>query len=304
VRLFPLLRIHKQQATSNKQQATSNKQQANGSPFDGVYVGAEGGILNSFANVDSTTNANFLTQYANAPTTANSQKLSSNSNTNLNHNFGVGAFSIGFGKLTQSKVYVGGELALNLANRKTSFITAPSESAVDPFPAFQNNNATLNTNTYTKLNFAEFDMDGKFGTVLTPNMLVYARLGAAFNQLKINSNNTLTINELERVPLTKTSALNVAGTRNLVGLRFGLGGEHFLTQNLVAKLDYVFTWYGKTGINGAANVQNTGPVPPTTTANGLTNSTFAKMNTQTVMVGLSYYFHDGLSHYFHKKAKT
>lgn len=144
-------------------------------------------------------------------------------------------------------------------------------------------------------------MDGKFGAVLSPNMLVYARLGAAFNQLKINSNNTLVINDLNTNigPLTRTSVLNVGGTRNLVGLRFGLGGEHFLTQNLVAKFDYVFTWYGKVNINGVANVTNTAPSEPITT-NGFTNSTSAKMNTQTVMVGLNYYFHDGLSRFFHK----
>ena len=231
--------------------------------------------------------------------------MSSNQRVNLNHNFGAGALSIGFGKLTQSKLYVGGELALNLANRNASTqntttqnVNTQSTGGYGPI-----SNATLNTNTYAKLNFAEFDLDGKFGTTLTSDSLIYARLGAAFNKLKINSNSTLVISDnLVNPSISTTSALNATGSRNLVGLRFGLGGEHLLTKNLVAKLDYVFTWYGKTNISGVANVANT--FNNTTTTNGLTNSTFAKMNTQTVMVGLSYYFHDGLSRYFHRTTQT
>ena len=81
------------------------------SRFNGYHVGAELGIINSFANVDSLTNASFGTTIQNTTVvttvsgistttsttrTRNNQALTANPG-NSRHNFAAGAINIGVG---------------------------------------------------------------------------------------------------------------------------------------------------------------------------------------------------------------
>lgn len=259
--------------------------------FEGVYVGAEGGILNSFANVDSSTSANVLTTYASYSYSSSIQKIMSNKQkSKLNSNFGAGALSIGYGKLLNNVFYVGGELSVDLSNRKNS-ITTTEYSSTFSFFNF-GDTGTLKTTTNAKLNFAELDIDFKPGMTLYANTLAYGRIGAAFNKLTVDSISNLAIQD-DFGPFLNNSnnTLSASNSKNITGLRLGFGAEHFVTPKLAAKFDYIYTWYGTVNVSGVGGVVNTfdGVTNPT----GFSNYTSAKLNTQSVMAGLTYHFNDG-----------
>jgi opacity protein-like surface antigen len=260
--------------------------------FEGVYVGAEGGILNSFANVDSSTSANYLTTYSYSNFSSPVPKIMSNKQkSKLNSNFGAGALSIGYGKLLNNVFYVGGELSVDLSNRKNS-MTTTEYNATSGFVLADT--GTLKTTTNAKLNFAELDIDFKPGITLFANTLAYGRIGVAFNKLTVDSISNLAIqdNVLDPFLSNSNNTLSASNSKNITGLRLGFGAEHFVTPKLAAKFDYIYTWYGTVNVNGVGGVVNTfdGLTNPT----GFSNYTSAKLSTQSVMAGLTYHFNDGV----------
>ena len=170
--------------------------------FNGFFAGAKVGVLNSFANVDSTTNANYNTAVITSLFALDTQ---TNRHAILSHLFAAGAINIGYGKqLSNNQFYLGGEVTGNIANRDLTMTSSARHAT-----------------------------------------LIYGRIGAAFNRIQVTSDNSIT-NSVKAFTTTynTTNLLNINSQKNVVGLRVGLGAEHFITKKISAIADYVFTWYG------------------------------------------------------------
>lgn len=284
-----------------------------GSRFNGVHAGIQGGIVNSFANVDSLSNAAFSTTIQNTTVvtttssgisttvtkSANNQTLAAQADNHSRHNFAAGALNIGFGsQLPDSPLYLGGDLIINYAKRNSSASASNARannvvstiSSGDTTTTINiNDNEVLNTQAKVKLNSLELDADLKAGIIVNPETMIYVKLGAAFNRLSIDSNSTLVINDAYGNPTYSNNALNLSQDKNVIGFRAGLGGECFLAESMTASIDYVYTWYGSHSLNGSGNILNTSNA---TSTNTFTNHTSANIRTQSLMLGINYYFHD------------
>jgi len=115
----------------------------------------------------------------------------------------------------------------------------------------------LSTYTTTKLNSWEGGIDGRLGWLATPDSLLFIRLGAAFNNISLNSNTT-TYTEGTAVPETKL--LNYTASKSLVGFRAGAGLEQKLTPRISVRADYVYTYYGKLSTYGSNYSSPLGPI--------------------------------------------
>lgn len=276
------------------------------SRFNRPHVGIQGGVVNTFANIDAQTNASFATTVRTTVVTTtssvtttiinrsgNNQSLTTQPDSNSNHNFAAGAINIGIGSnIGESRFYLGGELGLSLAKRHNSSSdskTQTNQSSVSPnvnTTIDTNNTATLNSTTKAKLKDFELDADLKAGYIINPNALIYARLGGALNRIKISSENTLTINDAYGIPTSSVNTLNISDSKYVVGFRLGIGGEYFLTENMTGSLDYIYTWYGSKSVSGNSNIINTFATINTSFSNGSS----ANIHTQSIMVGINYYF--------------
>ena len=95
------------------------------------------------------------------------------------------------------------------------------------------------------------------GWLATPDSLLFIRLGAAFNNISLNSNTT-TYTEGTAVPETKL--LNYTASKSLVGFRAGAGLEQKLTPRISVRADYVYTYYGKLSTYGSNYSSPLGPI--------------------------------------------
>ena len=255
--------------------------------FDGFFVGAKAGILNSFANVDSTSNAKYN---ADSVTSFFGLNLKTNRHAILGQIFSTGAINIGYGKqLSNNQFYLGAEVSGSAASRNLSMTSNASNGTAISGLIFS---SKLATKTRVELNTLELDLDFKPGVVINPITLIYGRIGAAFNRIQTTSSNHLNNTVAFFKPLYITNnSLNLSSQKNVVGLRVGLGAEYFIMHNITATADYVFTWYGNgPNLNGATNVANPLPIihfPPT--KKGLSNNTSSNMYAQSFMLGLNYF---------------
>lgn len=136
----------------------------------------------------------------------------------------------------------------------------------------------LSTSTMAKRNSWEGGIDGRLGWVATPGSLLFIRLGAAFNNISLNSNTT-TSTDGTVVPATKL--LNYKASKSLVGFRAGAGLEQKLTPRISVRADYVYTYYGKFSAYGSNYSAPLGPI---------INTTQVRMQSQAVMGSIIYDF--------------
>lgn len=275
------------------------------SRFNGYYLGVQGGIMNSFANLDISNHANYTSTIVNT-TVVNSTTTVSRTGNNQNlatdegydrHNFAEGVINLGFGqKLPDSQIYLGAEVSGLAAHRSFSVSESQSNtinllsSSVNgntTITSSINNNAILDTKSRIRLGTFEVDGDIRIGRIVNENIMLFARLGAGFTRLSIDSYNTLTIHDVNGLPTSSINALNMSREQNILGFRAGVGGEYFISKNMTASLDYIFTWYGSNTLKGSENIINTFDGTPTKT---FTNDTSMKIYAQSLMLGLNYYF--------------
>ncbi len=154
---------------------------------------------------------------------------------------------------------------------------------------------SLSSDMDIELNNFEPVVDLKLGFRVTPNSLLYARVGAAFNEIQLKD--TVTFTELtdidapfDGIPLT--SHLDVSESKSVVGLRLGVGGEHRFTQHLAVTLDYIYTDYGSVDVSGVADTAFYGPCDNFTCYydDGLFVSDEVDVTRNVVMLGMNYYF--------------
>lgn len=192
-----------------------------------------------------------------------------NGNGDLSPNNVFGDVFWGYG-LVFNSFYLGPEVYFSAGPKLQ---TALRLQALNSLP-----NELLSTNTMTKLNAWEAGIDGRFGWIATPSSLLFIRLGAAFNNMKLNSNTT-TFTTGTVVPATKL--LNYSVSKSLVGFRAGLGIEQKLAPRVSVRADYVYTYYGNFSTNGSNYSSPLGPI---------INTTRVHLQSQAVMGSIIYDF--------------
>jgi opacity protein-like surface antigen len=233
--------------------ALANDNGANASIYNGFYVGINGGVIQTNANISNNVFAD------------SAQALSQNAK--ITQIQGGATLYFGYGQLIScSNFYFGGEIFGDLYSRSTainnsSFQAEPGLTEVE----------TLTTQTKAKLSNGEVGIDLRPGLLLDPATLVYARVGAAFNKLSLTSNANFSFEQV----------IAESSTKNATGLRLGLGLESYICKNTALTADYVYTTYGSINITGQA---------PDSAITSLSNQTSANLKTQMFAVGIKYYF--------------
>lgn len=261
------------------------------SPFDGFYAGISGGILESIANLSSAANAKY-TGIFDFPSSPNF--IGNGGEDDRQQNFsGIGSIALGYGQtLGTSPFYLGAEISGNYGKREINSQDRASHLSGEGLEP----TVSLITDKEARLRSGEFDIDLRPGFFLTNDFLLYGRVGAAFNKEETFADNTFIINDSSLGgTVTRVSFLNIGDDRNVTGLRLGAGGEVCLGNNWSLTGDYIFTDYGKSKsfVGTAPTVSpfaEGGRVANVVIANGLSSSIDSDFYTQTVMIGLKYYF--------------
>lgn len=269
--------------------ATSAYADAANSVFDGAYLGA--GLGGSFTRGDLKAEPNSAADFdpqEGAPPNDISAALSA-TNT-LKRNSFAGNLYAGYGHAWQP-LYLGVEAFIKLANYKMNYAasTTATKTAGGGSYTLTDNLATASE---VKLNPLEFGIDLRPGVLVTPNTLLFGRLGVAFNKLTLNSTTTTSGEYTNGAGFTKnfSGAITNTASKSVPGLRLGLGLEQHLNEHLALRLDYVYTYYGKISTNNStAPLIDDGSGTGTVTGT-VTDHTSAIVSNHTVMLGLSYYF--------------
>lgn len=264
--------------------------------FNGFYAGAMGGVLQSRADISTSSSALYNTIF-----TADNEIQTSQSEINLIKYSGVGALYVGYGHFINTcPYYLGGEFFVNWANHNNSFNQYAAN--VDPVSTLDldsddNYQVSLSDSTQVKLRNTEYGFDIRPGFLFDTYSMVYARIGLAFNKMKTTNSSDFAYTNLgNALPVTSHSVLSQTKSKNLTGLRLGLGVEHQLTDKLSLTADYIYTYYGKVNTNEVAdsnfaNGEDTGNnFLPSVIANGQTSSSSTRISTQAAMIGIKFYF--------------
>lgn len=111
----------------------------------------------------------------------------------------------------------------------------------------------------------------------------------AFNELHLTSKSNFAYSDDSigpSVPLVN-SLLTSSETKDVVGLRLGIGLEQELFDDLSWTIDYIFTDYGKVDVFGQGDTTSNND---SVTSGGLTQDSSVRVNTQSLMLGIKYYF--------------
>lgn len=267
---------------------------ATGNPnFNGYYGGLGIGVLQTNAQISSSTSAT----YSNTIAEVNELALSQ-SNVNLYGHNGTAAIYLGFGHFFgDSNFYWAAEIFGNWASRKKTLNNWAFHA--DPFVA--DDFESITTATTVKLQSGEWGIDLRPGFLFDTNTMVYGRIGVAFNRLNTTTTNdfSFTNNPNPENPFeitdTYLTSLNQSKKKSVTSLRLGVGIEHLITDNLAVTADYIYTYYGKVSTSGLADVTSAGEDTPDptifVTTDGLVADSSGKMGTQVAMIGLKYYFY-------------
>jgi opacity protein-like surface antigen len=150
----------------------------------------------------------------------------------------------------------------------------------------------LRSDVDVELNSWEPVVDLKIGFKVTPNSLLYARVGAAFNEITVKNKLNLELDYYfdEQV----LSSHETTKSDSVVGLRLGVGAEQRFSENLAVSLDYVYTDYGSVDVSGSGQSAFWNSVPDPEEIdyleNGLKSDSEVNVKRNVVMLGMNYYF--------------
>ncbi len=261
---------------------SANAREDDNDDFDGLYMGiAAGGLatLSEFKNSPDHTlfdvNGNELFNSL-VGDTLNDRSYDVS---------GTGEIRLGYGKSFADWFWVGLEIFGNLGDRDLTVTDHYDSVFSTEDPTDITINSDFNNKATVSLNDAEFGIDLRPGVFLTEDTLLYARVGAAFNELELSVNTSFN-NEFKGIfdDNSFDNSVHAKNSDNVTGLRLGLGVEQKILSQLSLTLDYIFTDYG----NISANNSNTIPLETgeSTTVN---TSSHADVDTHAVMLGINYY---------------
>lgn len=220
--------------------------------WTGFYVGVNAGYGFSGKNKASYNgDAAYLAQGANAPRSYN-----------LKHNGFFGGGTVGYNY--QSGSFVGGvEADLNAsgASSKSSTVIAPNATGI------------------AKSSLGAFGtLRGRVGFLATDRWLVYGTAGMMIGQTKLSNSLAGTA-----APMTAGATWSGTGDKTKVGLVAGVGTEYALTNNVTAKLEYLYYDLGKSSLTAA-------PTNVAATATGIRPALSQSNNGNLLRTGLNFKF--------------
>jgi opacity protein-like surface antigen len=253
------------------------------SNFDGFYAGGRVGGLATNAKIQNDSSATFINQYD------DENQVNSSASNNIWNNSLAGDAFVGYGKrMNNSNFYLSGEVFAELGQPEATL----NQSSYHQQPNDDEDNETLSTSSKVSLGHVGFGVDFRPGYLIDSNTLVYGRIGAVVNRETINSNDVFSFDDLQGEIITN-NVLNASRTRDVVGVRFGLGAERRINSNLSATIDYVYTDYGRVSARGVGDINTTVDGDPDTVPGGFLNNASGTLATQALMVGLKYNFNVG-----------
>ncbi len=199
------------------------------------------------------------------------------------HEFaGVGQLQIGAG-LRYEFLYLGIEALGQLSNG--DFGSTQGEFDLIGVPAAEFPSSIFKFDSHLQTNDFEPAIDFKPGLFLSDDILLYGRVGAAWNEVSLSDN--------AHYDLINHGALlmdSVTQSENVIALRLGLGVEHYLQEQFTIFMDYTYTNYGDVSLtknNNISGILEPGGFPLDFQITDY--STASDINKQVVMLGFNYY---------------
>lgn len=249
-------------------------------PYNGFYIGINGGAIFTKGDISTDSSATF----ANALNPAN--HLISAQKNDVNDTDGGGSIYFGYSQMLRcSHFFLAGEIFANCYNRTvvSNFHTSIAQLTDEAL-------ASLTTATATHLKNSEYGLDFRPGYFFNNRFALYGRVGVAFNNVTLTANHYFSFTDTTDL-LTTTTALSQSKNKNVEGLRLGAGLEGCVCKNLVLTADYIYTHYNSVNLTGQSDITTAiGGEDPVVTPGGLVSQSSAHLNTQTVTVGIKYYF--------------
>jgi opacity protein-like surface antigen len=112
--------------------------------------------------------------------------------------------------------------------------------------------------------------------MLTPDSMLYGRVGFAVSELTLEDNGGFGALNVLLLPL------NISEEKDRAALRLGAGLEQRICPRLSLRLDYIYTYYGKQDVNATGVFVDAGD------SITLSTQTSVKVYNNTAMLGLSY----------------
>lgn len=243
-------------------------------PFDGFYVGAGIGGSNSSFNFDQTV----MLSPIDTTTGIAIFNITIPHNANLTDSSFAGNIDLGFGHVFNQFIYLGLEAEDTLQNLSATDKMGVGES---------NSQLSINSNTTSSLN-NEFALTLNPGIVIHQTTLLYGKVGAAWGNFETTS--MTSYNQEIFSPAMLNSSTNYdQGSNTEVGLRLGIGLEHYLSQHCSLRLEYDHTQY-----NRIADINEAGPVtvsPAIIPIGGtIMNSETVDASDNSIMLNFNYHF--------------
>lgn len=273
--------------------------------FNGFYAGVDGGFIRSDASSnDSLAGANSLSislfDILNFPI-VNRTIDGGSSSFDQNEDSAIGGLHLGWGRQF-NQFYAGIEGFVNVADRNFETIdrlTNQTQTTTILIPLVTVFSTVASSNKL-EMNPVEGGADLRLGVVTdTDTTLIYGKLGVAFNRLKLTSTNFSNygftiLPTIIGANFNVPSFASVEQTKNVAGVRLGLGIEQFISCHWSIRADYTHTDYGT--ISQSVASANTIDLLPNlevidinlNTVGFSRYSTHVRSNAGTV--GLSYYF--------------
>ena len=266
--------------------------------FNGFSATISGGMLQDRAAMNINTAANF------SVATSNNETIKDTESPRVARDTGIGAISVGYGHLIgNTSLYLGGDIYASLGNQDL----LANYNAHDNIVQFNNvpgDAKKILGTVRVHLNSVEWGGDIRPGILLGPRTLLYGRVGFARNKIELGANKKFEFIDDATPDILYVSSLSEGSSKAVTGLRLGAGLEEYIGQHLSMNFDYIYTDFGNVSINGLGQLtssiaNDSGPVGlgaanvgavQVVTANGLVNSSQAKISSQAIMVGLSYHF--------------
>lgn len=220
--------------------------------FNGLNVGGGLGLIDLRPSVSTTFTQNTLTADGKG------------------HANGLGAkgnLFVGYSVTPNDWLYLGGELGLNLTNKREVTVhtnggvnyTVTGTDATVGATGYANINIRTNNTTTATRRIIEPTLDVKPGLLITPNTVLYARVGMSFNTINIESKTGYNAvgNQSVNIPFVYSNTTSASTSqqfsqsneRNVIGWRAGFGLISMMSSNLGLSADYIYTSYNHGSLN-------------------------------------------------------
>jgi opacity protein-like surface antigen len=205
---------------------------------------------------------------------ANSQNNATNAGANVFGNLFLGYL------YPIENFYLGPEIYLNVGN--PAFSNTQLAGATLP-------TETLTTSTSGHLRNYELGIDFRLGVSVTPTTLLYGLIGAAFNNMTVNSSSTIA-----RPLLPLSTSVNASSGQAVTGLRLGAGIEQKLLSNLNLRVSYAYTSFPSKTVTNTTSASSQDPFFQ---LGPISNSTTARITNHSIWAAVVYQFDDSTVRY-------